>query len=252
MKGNSRHQVIKRVQTELPRGGPFDLAVLDTFGVSPQLAARYVDGGWLVRLAHGVYAFPNDEFDVSGALHYLQDRVEGLHIGGKSALALQGVLHNLSTRDTLVLWGDIRFALPSWFTTRFPARYVNAQLFEWPDEMLADRTLHIPPGQPDGLLMSVPERAVLELLYEVGTRHSLEETRNLFDGLRAPRKDVLGKLLSCCTSVKTVRLFLTWARETNVVDVDALLDQYPVRTGSNKRWMSRLNDGTLLSLNPHG
>jgi type I restriction enzyme R subunit len=33
---------------------------------------------------------------------------------------------------------------------------------------------------------------------------------------------------------------------------DALLEQYPVRTGSNKRWMSRLDDGTLLSLNPHG
>ena len=49
-----------------------------------------------------------------------------------------------------------------------------------------------------------------------------------------------------------MRLFLTWARETGVVDVDALLEQYPVRTGSNKRWMSRLDDGTLLSLNPHG
>ncbi len=100
--------------------------------------------------------------------------------------------------------------------------------------------------------MAVPERAVLELLYEAGTRQSLEETRNLFDGLRSPRKDVLGRLLSCCTSVKTVRLFLTWARETGVVDVDALLEQYPARTGSNKRWMSRLDDGTLLSLNPHG
>ncbi|MGA4476637.1 hypothetical protein ACPA2M_27155, partial [Ectopseudomonas chengduensis] len=33
---------------------------------------------------------------------------------------------------------------------------------------------------------------------------------------------------------------------------DALLEQYPVRTGSNTRWMSRLDDGTLLSLRPHG
>ena len=252
MSGYSRHQIIKRVQAELPRGAPFDLAVLETFGVSPQLAARYVEGGWLVRLAHGVYAFPNDDFDVSGALRYLQDRVAGLHLGGKSALALQGVRHNLATRDTLVLWGDVRFALPSWFTTRFPARYVNARLFDWPDEALAGKTLHTPPGQPDGLLVAVPERAVLELLYEAGTRQSLEETRNIFDGLRSPRKDLLGQLLSCCTSVKTVRLFLTWARETGVVDVDALLEQHPVRTGSSKRWMSRLDDGTLLSLNPHG
>ena len=107
-------------------------------------------------------------------------------------------------------------------------------------------------GQAAGLRVAVPERAVLELLYETGPRESLEEARNLFDGLRSPRKDVLGRLLACCTSVKAVRLFLTWARETGVVDVDALLEQYPVRTGSNKRWMSRLDDGTLLSLNPHG
>lgn len=116
----------------------------------------------------------------------------------------------------------------------------------------ADKTLTTPPGLPEPLRVAVPERAVLELLYEAGVKQSLEEARNLFDGLRSPRKDLLGQLLSCCTSVKAVRLYLTWARETNLVDVDALLEQYPVRTGSAKRWMSRLEDGTLLSLRPHG
>ena len=28
--------------------------------------------------------------------------------------------------------------------------------------------------------------------------------------------------------------------------------KFDLRTGSDKRWMSRLADGTLLSLNPHG
>lgn len=249
---NTRHQVIKRVQAELPRGAPFDLATLESLGVSPQLAARYVTGGWLVRLGHGVYAFPNDDFDVSGALRFLQQRVAGLHLGGRSALSMQGVRHNLSPHETLVLWGDVRFALPPWFTSRFPARYASARLFDWPDESLARATLHTPPGVADGLLVSVPERAVLELLYDVGTHQSLEEARNLFDGLRSPRKHLLGQLLSCCTSVKAVRLLLTWARETELVDVDNLLSQYPVRVGSSTRWMSRLDDGTLLSLKPHG
>ena len=84
------------MQAELPRGAPFDLATLESLGVSPQLAARYVTGGWLVRLGHGVYAFPNDDFDVSGALRFLQQRVAGLHLGGRSALSMQGVRHNLS------------------------------------------------------------------------------------------------------------------------------------------------------------
>lgn len=249
---NTRHQLIKRLQANLPRGAPFDLAALEQWGVSPQLAARYAKGGWLTRLAQGVYAFPNDDFGVHKATRFLQKRVPGLHVGGKSALALQGVRHNLGNRETLVLWGDARFALPAWFTSRFPARYVHAHLFDWPGTDLADRTLTTPPGLPEDLCVAAPERAVLELLYETGVRQSLEEARNLFDGLRSPRKELLGQLLACCTSVKTVRLFLTWARETQVVDVDALLTQHTVRTGSNKRWMSRLDDGTLLSLKPHG
>jgi hypothetical protein len=252
MDRNSRHQVIKRVLAELPRGAPFDLATLNQLRVSPQLAAHYAEGGWLVRLAQGVYAFPNDDFDAHGALLFLQKRVTGLHVGGKSALALHGVQHNLSSRGTLVLWGDSRFTLPDWFTSRFPARYVHARLFDWPDTHLAQKSLTTPPGLPKSLQVAVPERAALELLYEAGVKQSLDEARNLFEGIRSPRKNLLGQLLSCCTSVKAVRLFLTWARETNLVDVDALLHQYPARTGSNKRWMSRLEDGTLLSLRPHG
>jgi len=229
---NSRYYLLNRLQAELPRGAPFDLTALAALGISPTLAAHYVQGGWLVRLSQGVYAFPNDAFDVSGALRFLQQRIAGLHIGGRSALALQGVRHNLRPQETLVLWGDVRVPLPDWFIVRFPARYVCARLFDWPDGNLANQTLHTPPGQSEGVLMAVPERAVLELLYEAGTRQSLEEARNLFDGLRSPRTALLGQLLACCTSVKAVRLFLTWARETGVVDVDALLAQYAVRTGS--------------------
>lgn len=252
MKDNSRHQSLKRLQTTVPRGAPFDLQTLASIGVSAQLAARYAASGWLLRLGQGVYAFPADDFAASGALRFFQTRVPGLHLGGKSALALQGVRHNLARREALVLWGDERFALPAWFTSRFPARYVHARLFDWPDGTLADTTLVVPPGLDPGQRASTPERAVLELLYEVGTRESLEEARNLFDGLRSPRKDMLGQLLACCTSVKAVRLFLTWARESGFMDVDQLLARHAVRTGSDKRWMSRLADGTLLSLKPHG
>ena len=220
--------------------------------MSPQLAAHYAKEGWLTRLAQGVYAFPNDDFGVHGALLFLQTHVPTLHVGGKSALAWQGVRHNLGNRDTLVLWGENRFVLPNWLTSRVPAPYVHARLFEWPDTALATRTLCTPPGLPNGLHVAMPERAVLELLYEAGVKQSLEEARNLFDGLRSPRKDILSQLLSCCTSVKAVRLFLTWACETSVVDADALLAQYPVRTGSASRWMSRLDDDSLLTLKPHG
>jgi len=226
--------------------------MLARHGVSANLAAHYAEVGWLVRLGQGVYAFPADELSAHGAIRFLQTRVAGLHVAGKSALALQGVHHNLASREQLVLWGDVRFALPAWFTSRFPARYVSARLFDWPDEALAAKSLTTPPGVIEGLRVSAPERAVLELLYDVGTHQGLEEARNLFEGLSNPRKEMLGSLLACCTSVKTVRLLLTWARETKLVDVEVLQKNYTLPVGSDKRWMTRLKDGTLLSLKPHG
>ena len=89
---------------------------------------------------------------------------------------------------------------------------------------------------------------MLELLYKVGTNQDVEEAHNIFISLRKIRKDIPGKLLSCCTSVKKVRLLFTWSRETELVDVDTLHNQYAIPAGSDKRWITRLKDGTLLIL----
>lgn len=141
MNENSRHQIIKRLQAELPRGAPFDLAVLGRIGVSPLARRALCRSGLAHPSGSGRLCLSRRRFRCSGALSLLQKRVPGLHVGGKGALALQGVRHNLSSREALVLWGDHRFYLPPWFTSRFPARYVHARLFEWPDAGLAGKIL---------------------------------------------------------------------------------------------------------------
>ena len=251
---NLRKNLIKTLQLTIPRGEPFDLAGLKALEISAVLAAKYAESGWLVRLGQGVYAFAGDDWTAHGGLKLLQRRVPGLHVAGKSALALQGVRHNLALRETLVLWGDSRlYRMPEWFTQRYPARYVGARLFDWSQqESLEAKTLHTPPGVTKELVVSVPERAVLELLHDVGTKQDVEEAMALFESLRSPRIAVMGQLLSCCTSVKTVRLFLTWARETELLDVDALLSVYSIPVGSSSRWVTRLKDGNLMSLKPLG
>ncbi|MEX1118434.1 MAG: type IV toxin-antitoxin system AbiEi family antitoxin domain-containing protein [Terrimicrobiaceae bacterium] len=248
----SRHSLIKMLYTALPHGAPFDVESLKPVGVSAKQAARYAKSGWLIRLGQGVYSFPGDQLTMHECIKLLQRRVAGLHVASKTALALQGVRHNLASRERILLWGDVRFVLPEWFVERFPARYSHVHLFDWKDQSLAQKSLTTPPDVTDGLSVSVPERAVLEMLSEVGIHQGLEEARNIFDGLRNPRTSMLGNLLTCCTSVKAVRLFLTWARETEVVDVNQLQMQYRLPVGSDSRWISRFKDGTLLSLKPYG
>jgi len=74
----------------------------------------------------------------------------------------------------------------------------------------------------------------------------------VFEGLRNFRTEMVGELLSRCANVKAVRLFLTWSREMELVDVDALRERFDLRVGSASRWVNRLPDGTLLLLKPYG
>ena len=220
--------------------------MLDTQGVSAFLAAKHARSGWLKRLAQGVYAFAGDTLNRDQCLLYLQSHISGLHVAGKTALAWQGVRHNLSLREHLMLWGDDKRAkLPLWFVSQFPASYRSTTLFT---PKVSASGIGTPPGMLDGVRVSVPERAVLEMLYEVGKSQDMEEAKNLFESLRGLRFEVMGDLLSQCTSVKTVRLFLLWARETEVLNVAALQEKYSLPVGSSSRWMGRMADGTLLSL----
>ena len=248
MKRTQRYSLIKSLHAAIPHGSPFDLEALAALKISAKQAAQYVKSGWLVRLGQGVYAYPSDTLEAPACIRLLQTKSPGLHIGGKSALDLHGVRHNLAYRPNWILWGEHRFLLPEWFTSRFRARFVHTRLFDWKPSSLNAETISTPAGALENLKVSVPERAVLELLSDVGIHQDLEEARNLFDGLRNLRTEVLGQLLACCTSVKTIRLFLTWARETSVVDVDSLLKAHKIKTGSKSRWITRMKDGTLLTL----
>lgn len=317
------HNLLKHLLTTAPRGMPLDNARLRRMGISPQLAAYYARTGWLNRLAHGTYTLPGDPLTAPGMLMLLQDRIAGLHLAGRSALLAP---MQAPTRDELVLMGDARSELPEWFTTRQRARYTNPRLFDWslaglsPEAgaALARQTVvdgrsatapaagvgacaagaaaadgesaHVGDGATPGIRRSVPERAILELLYDVGTGESLADAREMVASLRvttaatpvsapelvpaAPPASTpapgahrvpnpaatattlhiptLGLLLRCCTSIKTVRLLLTLARQTNLLDVRKLARDHSPRTGSPTRWMRRLPDGTLLSLRPYG
>ncbi len=103
------------------------------------------------------------------------------------------------------------------------------------------------PETPNGPLVSVPERALLEMLSDVGVKQGLEEARNIMEGVRSLRPEVLSTLLKHCLRVKVTRLCVQWAEELNLDWAAAA--RKSAKLGKN-RWSVRLKDGTTLTLKP--
>ena len=193
-----------------------------------------------------MFMFPQDVLQSGPSIKVLERYLPGLHVGGKTALAWRGIRHNVGPRERLELWGDLPGSLPAWFKQRFPGRYVARELF---DAGLAPGFgLQPLPETPNGPLVSVPERALLELLNEVGARQGIEEAKNIMEGLRSPRLDVLGPLLQHCPRVKVVRLCVQWAEELKL-EWAAKARRLAGPRGRG-RWLSRMPDGTTLILKP--
>lgn len=239
------HSSIQRLLETLPRGEPVETSTLAEHGVSPQLASYLAKRGWLQHLSRGLYLLVGDQPSRDGCLTYLARRIPGFHVGGKTALAWRGVRHNLATREQLELWGDQPVRLPVWLTEHYPSRYQTTRLFDV--GLPSDFGLQPLPEKPDGPLVSVPERAMLEMLCNVGKQQSVEEARHLTESLRNPRPEVLDMLLAHCMRIKVVRLARKFADELELPWAK-IVHPHSQRMGSDRRWMLRTRNGELLSL----
>ena len=234
---------LKLLYTRLTPGTPLTSEDLAGLGISADLAVHYVRAAWLTRLARGVFSRPNDPLALHPSLLLLQRRLEGLHVGGKSALDWYGVRQYVPQQPVLHLYGWKAARLPEWFTERFPAEYHRKRLFDEQPGAL----LHVGAFEQRGEApqVSAPERALLELLSEVGVRQPLQEARELVESAYSLRADVLRELLQHCTSVKTVRLCLQLGREASLPWMDKL-DPATLPKGSDRPWVSRSVDGLLV------
>ena len=239
--------LIKTLQTKEPRGVPLDTATLRRHGISSALAHDYVKSGWLERLGRGVFMFAGDEFERDPTLAFLERELPGLHVAAKTALDWHGFRQNVPHRETLILWGNRKSSLPSWFLERFPARFSSARLFD--DELAADFALGPLPESPDGPKVSAPERALLEMLSEVGVHQPIEESRGIMESVRQLRVRQLTSLLEHCRKTKVIRLCVVWAEELGLPWAEQAREAVGGKTG-NSRWVWRLKNGRTLILKP--
>ena len=235
----------KNVLSKLPRSEPLSTATLREHGVSEFRASALARSGWLTHLGRGAYMLPGDTLTRDGCLAYLSQRAPGLHVGGKTALAWRGIRQNVAFREVLTLWGDQPKRLPAWFTQRFPSRYQVTRLFD--AELCSGFGRQpIPNGRPE-ILVSVPERALLELLSDVGKTQSLEEARQLVENLRTLREKALDELLAHTTRIKVIRLAETLGNELDL-SWAATAKRHSQRIGGGKRWVAVAKSGERLDL----
>lgn len=250
--------LLQQLQRDLPAGVVAPSRWLSSLGISPQLARKYVANGWLVPLAYGAYAWRGRTdsalpvVDWQGVVLSLQ-RLEqqAVHVGGVSALNLQGLAHYLPLggETHIQLWPHARTfsraGLPRWVALVTEKGFVpqsfilNKALF---GAECGDAGLHELPTRVRewGLLVSAPERAILEVLCQVGEDEaSFTHAVELFEGMTTGRPPVVQQLLEQCSSIKTKRLFLylasrldyPWLKGIDVSSVDLGSSVMPITKG---------------------
>lgn len=198
---------------------------LRAHGYSSSLVVRYVDSGWLVSPARGVYMRKGGSLRWEGVVWTLQ-WTEGLslHVGGRFALTWQGYEHYLRLGEAAVitLYGPDR--VPGWVRQLPLAERVEhcgkgpfdlsalPLADETTDQALLDQGLERREVAPSGTLVcSTPERAMLELCDEVSDASGVYEIDALMQGMATLRPQRLEVLLRRCHSIKAKRLFLALA-----------------------------------------
>jgi hypothetical protein len=249
-----------------------DAAWLERQGFSSGLRSKYVKNGWLEQVARGVYRRPpakmpepveDDSLRWQHVVISLQTLLKfSFAVGGRTALEVQGFAHYLSTAGPkeIHLYGGQ--TPPGWVSklhleNKFvfhTARLFNDQLGaagltepgETPQDDPALKSEPLPAGlrrQHWGhwdwpLILSSPERAVLELLDEIPNRETFHQADMLMDGLRNLSPKRLHQLLAACRSVKVKRLFLWFAERHNHAWLKSL-DREGINLGSGKRMIVR-------------
>ena len=250
-----RFSRLNRFLLALPEGFLADSAWLQEQGLSRSSIRDYVDRGWLEKIVSRVYRRPrqvaNDPLRWDVVVLSLQQVMhKDLHVGGRTAVELSGYAHYLEAGETstVYLYGQ---GAPSWLTAlpssaRFELR--PDRLFAGSGTGVEMRRFDLRSGEASAptrdaerkspwewsLMMSVPERAILEMMDELPQQESFHQVDAVMEGMANLRPQLLGRLLQECKSVKVKRLFL-WYADRHKHSWLKHLDRSAIDLGRGKR-----------------
>ena len=231
-----KHQTTRKpLEDQLPDGLVVDRVWLADRGFNRPLVDYYLRSGALVPVARGAYRRSGPPLKWEHVVYSLQELGYAVHVGGRSALELQGFAHYLSMQGLkqIHLYGTEK--LPGW-VSKLEAPYQftlhKTQLF---DETVPEVITTKPFGHWDWpLRYATPELALLEMASEVKQASDFEIMDKLFESATSLRPLLIMKLLKACHQVKAKRLFLWFAERQGFAWFDRL-DVKSINLGSGKR-----------------
>lgn len=228
---------------EAPRGQPLDPEMLRDMRISPRSTSYLLTAGWLQRLSKGAYLLRGDKLRREGILAFIARKIPGVHVGGRTALAWHASAL-LPAMERIVLWGPRPYKFPSWIAEHLDFSYQTTNLF---DEDLPDALGLNPAGADPGVVISVPERALLELVSDAGKSMTSEELVQSMDMARDLRESVLDELLSHCTRVKVIKLVRDIGQRNDCAWA-SVAQRHADRLSADKRWSYLSKNGERLTL----
>jgi hypothetical protein len=236
--GSQKIGKINQLLKDWPKGTVATSAQLDRLGISRQLASKYVYYNWIERLGTGAYIRSDDTVEWQGGLHALQAQLGmTVHVGGRTALELQGRSHfvPLGRQAKVTLVSNQPEQLPTWFrnhpwTVRVEHRCLS--LFKF--KQVPDKTTTRLDCGGFEIVISSPERAIMEQMRLANNNDQIEQAYQLMEGLSTLRPNVVQALLESCQSAKVKRLFL-WCAEATGHEWFGRLDSSRFDLGKGKR-----------------
>lgn len=227
----------------LSEGQVVDRIWLADRGVKRPLVDYYLRSAALKPIARGAYRRPGPPLKWEHVVYSLQELGYSLHVGGRSALELQGYAHFLSMQGVRQLHVYGVNKLPRWVDQMEAPYRLTLHKVGLFDEPVTEAVTTKPFGHWDWpVRYATPELALLELAAEVKQAADFGVLDKLFDSATSLRPQLLTKLLMACHHVKAKRLFL-WFAERHGFDWLKQLEKGAISLGSGKRLI--VKSGTL-------
>lgn len=196
---------------------PHDSVLFGSWLTSQGLDARgqysYMKSGWLDRISKGVYKIHGSTPTLMATVSsYNMQLGKSCIVGAYTALEFRGYSHYLSMGKPLAyLFTDKTNKLPSWLLKEewdMTIKYMTTSFLG--NELLGVETMT---NNQHELLVSSPERAILECLNLPDASYSLLDIYYIMESMTTLRPKLVQTLLESCTSQKVKRLFLYMAEK---------------------------------------